>query len=164
MFKRVGGLIASTFFILGLVVSTLFLAPVDASPNQSVVKREHLVINVDGASTSGSDTTDLILEGEIVRVDIDFASGLTTTSDLSISGVSDLVTTEVVSLTNTATDTVMWPGVGMVDNGNTALTYTSDNDPVVSRYYYADKLVANLRQTSAATPAVTIDIYYVEEP
>lgn len=134
---------------------------VGAAPDTSLLKRERLAITATGAdgAAGGSDTTDNLITGRVIRVDIDYAAGITDTTDLTLTDSGSLATVNIVNKTDTITDGVVYPAVGLTDNTGTALTYDGTR-PVVDYYPVAGRLTATITQTTAATPAVTIDIYY----
>lgn len=141
--------------------------PASAAPayetSGPTIKREKLTIDTTGADggASGSATTDAVMTGRIVRVDVDFAAGITTTTDLTLAQANDLIATNIVSLSDTITDTQLFPTIQITDNAGTGRTYDGTR-PVVDYYPVADELTVTIAQTTAATPAVTIDIYYEE--
>lgn len=147
-----------SWVIIALVLATL---PVDAAPS-AVLKRERLTVTTAGAtgSASGSRATSAIIQGEIVRIDVDYGS-LTTTTDITIAQTNELVSNPIVVKANNITDTTFFPTIILTDNSGTARTYDGTR-PVVSRYYAADQVTVTLGQSTAATPAVTVDIYYEE--
>lgn len=158
MTKNIALMLVSLFAVVGAVV--FYAAPTgQAAPVGSDIQRERLTINVTG--TGASATTRKIINGRIVRVDLDYAAGLTTTTDVTLSGANDLVTNNVVNLTNTATDTSIYPSVQLTDNAGAGRTFDGTY-PVVAPYPVNDLLTAVITQTGAATPAVVIDIYYQE--
>lgn len=152
--------IAYLFLLIALLWG-YFSQAGQAAPASVILKRERLAITTTGAdgAASGSDMTDNLITGRVVRVDIDYAAGITTTTDLTLADSGSLATVNVVNKTNTATDGVVYPAVGLTDNTGAALTYDGTR-PVVDYYPVAGRLTATITQTTAATPAVTIDIYY----
>lgn len=129
----------------------------------ATIKKERLTITSSGAdgSASGSATTQSVIQGRVVRVDVDFAGGITTTTDLTLAGANDLVSANIVNITNSATDAVLYPHVQVTNNAGTGLTL--DGTRLKTDYYpVADVLTLSIAQTTAATPAVTVDIYYAE--
>jgi hypothetical protein len=131
------------------------------APAAAVVRRERLTITTAGAdgSAAGSTTTGSILQGRVVRVDLDYAAGITTTTDLTLADGTALGTVNVVSVADSATDAVLYPTIGLTDNTGTART-NDGTYPVVAYPPVAGKLTASLAQSTAATPALTIDIYW----
>jgi hypothetical protein len=127
------------------------------------IKKERLKINANGAdgSATGTGNTEVLITGQVVRVDVDFAAGITTTTDLTLAGANDLVSANIVNLSNTATDAVLYPHVQVTNNAGTGLTL--DGTRLKTDYYpVADILTLTITQTTAATPAVTVDVYYRE--
>ena len=137
------------------------------SPHNSeaaIIKRSRLTVTATGedGSATGSDTTDEVIQGQVVRVDIDYDGTLTTTTDLTLSESDDLIATNVINRSNSVTDASVFPTVGLTNNAGTAVTYDGTR-PIVDYYPVVGKLTASLAQTTAATPAVTIDIYWRED-
>ncbi len=162
-------LIAGLIFVLSIAIyadlreSLSVIPEAQGATNGPTVKRERLKINANGAtgSASGSGNTEVLLTGQIVRIDIDFAAGITTTTDLTLYGANDLITTNVVNLANTATDITLYPHIQVTNSAGTGLTL--DGTRLKTDYYpVSDILTLAIAQTSAATPAVTVDIYYRE--
>lgn len=149
-------------FTLALILLALVLAslPVEAASPLKTLKRERVTVTTTGTtgSASGSASTSAVIQGEIVRIDVDYGS-LTTTTDLTIAQTNETVANQIVNKVNSATDATYYPSVILTDNTGTARTYDGTR-PVVGRYYAADTLTVSLAQTTAATPAVTVDIYY----
>jgi hypothetical protein len=152
--------------VLGLAVMTGPVAfdTTSLAETQGVtIKKERVKITSTGAegSATGTNDTEVLLTGQIVRVDVDFAAGITTTTDLTLAGANDLVSANIVNLSNTATDIVLYPHVQVTNNAGTGLTL--DGTRLLTDYYpVADILTLTIAQTTAATPAVTVDIYYKE--
>jgi hypothetical protein len=152
--------------VLGLVVSSgpsVFEKTSLAETQGPTIKKERVKITSSGTdgSATGTSDTEVLLTGQIVRVDIDFAAGITTTTDLTLAGANDLVSANIVNLSNTATDVVLYPHVQVTNNAGTGLTL--DGTRLKTDYYpVADILTLTIAQTTAATPAVTVDIYYRE--
>lgn len=153
-------------FVLAIVLvilAGLFSEPADITAGAGMVKFQKITVNSTGSegSAGGSDTSDVI-QGRVVRVDIDYAAGITTTTDLTVYGTNDLITTNVVNRANTATDAQLFPTVQLTDNTGTGRTYDGTR-PVVDYYPVSDQLTVSITQTTAATPAVTVEIFYVED-
>lgn len=129
-----------------------------------IIRRTTLTVNVPGSGdgNGGSAETGEVIQGRVVRVDIDYAAGITTTTDLTLADATDLIDTNVVNRSNTATDASIYPTVGLTNNAGTAVTYDGTR-PIVDYYPIAGKLTATLTQTTAATPAVTIEIYWLQD-
>lgn len=143
------------------VYDSVNAAPALLSGNE--IKKERLTVTTTGAdgSAGGTATTADTISGRIVRVDIDFSGSATTTTDLTLAEVDDLITTNIVSISNSVTDTQVFPTVQITDNAGTGRTYDGTR-PVVDYYPVADELVLTLAQSTALTPAVTVEIYYME--
>jgi hypothetical protein len=127
------------------------------------IKKERVKVNSTGTTpnANGTGNTEVLITGQIVRVDIDFATGITTVTDLTLAGANDLVSTNIVNLTDTATDVVLYPHVQVTNNAGTGLTL--DGTRLKTDYYpVADILTLSITNTTVATPAVTVDIYYRE--
>lgn len=150
-------------FTLSLILLALVLAslPVDAAPLKTL-KRERLTVTTAGStgSASGSATTSAIVRGEIMRIDVDYGS-LTTTTDITITQANELVSAPIVAKQNSATDATYYPSVILTDNGATSRTFDGTR-PVVRPFPVNDLLSVSVAQTTAATPAITIDVYWEE--
>ena len=164
--KRIA-LVSLSIYLAGLVAALLYTqlsAPVQAAPSAApAIHRERLTLNVPGSGDgqSGSVTSGTVIQGRVVRVDIDYGAGVTTTTDLTLADSTALGTANVVSLSNTATDAVVYPTVGLTTNAGVAVTYDGTR-PIVDYYPVAGKLTLTLAQTTAATPCATVDIYWEE--
>lgn len=129
-----------------------------------IIRRTTLTVNVPGSGdgNGGSAETGEVIQGRVVRVDIDYAAGITTTTDLTLYDATDLIDMNLVSRTDTVTDAQVFPTISLTDNTGAAVTY--DGTREIKDYpALAGKLTATLTQTTAATPAVTMDIYWIEE-
>ena len=156
-------LVLAVLLLVGVML--IDFAPASyAGPAGPTIKRERVKVNSLTGTTpnaNGTGNTEVLITGRIVRVDVDFAAGITTTTDLTIYGANDLVTANVVNLSNTATDAVVYPHVQMTNNAGTGLTL--DGTRLKTDYYpVADILTVAITNTTTATPAVTVDIYYEE--
>lgn len=149
-------------FTLSLILLALVLAslPVEAASPLQTLKRERVTVTTSGTtgSAGGSAATRAVVQGEIMRIDVDYGS-LTTTTDLTIYQTNESVQNLIVNKANSATDATYYPTIGLTDNTGAARTYDGTR-PVVAPFPVADTLTVVLTQSTAATPAVTIDIYY----
>jgi hypothetical protein len=121
--------------------------------------RLEVVTTGEAGSATGTATTDETIQGRIVRVDVVYHGSAPATTDLTLAEVSDLIATNIVSMTDNNSDTQLFPTVQVTDNGATGRTYDS-TEPVVDYYPVADELVATVSQSDALDPAVTLEIYY----
>lgn len=81
---------------------------------------------------------------------------------MTLYDATDLIDTNIVSRANTATDAQVFPTISLTDNTGAAVTY--DGTRAIKDYPpVAGKLTAALTQTTAMTPAVTLDIYWKEQ-
>jgi len=159
-------LFALVVIALALAISTLPVYPlerVSASPQATIIKRERVTVTTTGVegSASGSNTTQAVINGQVLRIDVDYGT-LTTTTDITIGQTNESVAALVVTKSDSVTDATYYPSVILTDNGGTARTYDGTR-PVVMPYPAADQFTVTLAQTTAATPAVTVDIYYRSE-
>lgn len=153
-----------TLVMLAAVVLVLLLGQgLQAEPltaaNGLGVRCERLTINTTGAdgSATGSQATGATVSGRVVRVDVDYTAAITnaTGTDLTVVGSNDLLATNIVNLTDTYTDTQLFPTVEQTDNAGSGRS-TYDYYPV------ADELTVSLAETNAFTPAVTVEICWAE--
>lgn len=124
--------------------------------------KERVTVNATGddGSASGSATTSAVIAGQIMRIDVDYGS-LTTTTNITITQTNERVSNPIVAKADSATDATYYPSIILTDNAGAARTYDGTR-PVVMPYVSADQLTIALVETTAATPAVTVDIYWKE--
>lgn len=129
-----------------------------------MLKKARLTVTTTGSagSATGSGQTEDTIDGRIVRVDVDYHASAPATTDLTLAQASELIATNIVSLTDNNSDTQLFPTVQVTDNGGTGRTYDT-TEPVVDYYPAADELVATVSGCDALDPAVTLEIYYLEE-
>lgn len=150
---------------LGLALAFSFVAFAGPKPTQAQVsgvdvKSERVVINI-ASGTTGSGSTKTVVQGRILRVDLDYGTGLTSATQLTITQQNELVANNIVVNSGSSTDASFYPRVQVQENDGTALTY--DGTYKVTDYYPAtDILDINLGASEAATPAVTVEIYWLE--
>lgn len=128
-----------------------------------MIHREKIAVTTTGSagSATGTATTDKVISGRVVRVDVDYHASAAATTDLTLAEVGDQIATNIVNLANTNTDTQVFPTVALTDNTATGRTYDGTR-PVVDYYPVNDKLIATIAQGDALAPCVTLVIYYEE--
>lgn len=156
-----------TLVLLALCAFTLLIGlvviPAQAAPAFTpTLHKERVTVTTSGAtgSATGSNTTSAVIAGQIMRIDVDYGS-LTTTTDITITQTNERVSNPVVVKADSATDATYYPVITGTNNGGTAMTYDGTHGALFP-YPAADQLTVNLAETTAATPAVTVDIYWKE--
>ena len=115
----------------------------------------------DGVAT-GTGVSDVVIKGRVVRVDVNFhASAPAGTTDLTLTQTNEDQAASIVSLTNTVTDTTIYPTVQLTDNGGTGRTLDGTR-PLVDYYPVSDTLTATVSQSNALTDAAVLEVYYEE--
>jgi hypothetical protein len=154
-------ILASLLLVCAVLVVPFLLhnqAAQAAPDGAGLIKRERITVNV-GSTLSNTVTSNAVIQGRVVRVDVNYGAGVTTTTDLTL---YDDFGVNVVNRANTATDATLYPAVGLTDNTGAALSYDGTR-PVVMPYPVAGLLTALITETTAATPAVVLDVYW-EQP
>lgn len=162
MITRIKAIVFLALFILAIIAGLLSL-PTQAAPNAaSSIRRERIAVTANGTtgSAGGTATSSAVVQGQIMRIDVDYGS-LTTTTDITITQTNETVSNPVVVKGNSVTDATYYPSVILTDNSGTSRTYDGTR-PVVMPYLAADQLTVTISQTTAATPAVTVDVYWKE--
>jgi len=128
------------------------------------IKKLRIPVTTTGSdgSATGTGTSEYPIHGHIECVMLDYAGSAPGTTDLTIAQVSELKATNIVTLTDNATDKVLYPRVQAHKNDGTALTLEG-NEPLVTRYPVCDKLTVTVSGCNALDPAVTVEIYYESE-
>lgn len=104
-------------------------------------------VTLSGIGTAGavtdSENTDGFIHGHIYAIHVDFESGVTTTTDLTISLASPALT--VLQVSNTATDTWHYPAVQQTGSNGSAISGAYDRIPV------SGQLLIEAGQSSSGT-------------
>lgn len=126
-----------------------------------MIKRTTLKVTTTGSagSATGSATTDETVNGRVVAVHLDYHASAPATTDVTLAEASDLVATNILSVSDANSDTVVYPTVQITDNGGTGRTYDGTR-PVIDYYPVADELTLSVAQADALTNCVVAEIYY----
>lgn len=128
-----------------------------------MIKKVRIKVTTTGVagSATGTGTSDEIAQGFVVGVAVNYHTSAPATTDLTLTEASELVSTNILTRSNTATDIVLYPTVQLTDNAGAGLTY--DGTRVRSGYYpVSDYLKVTLAQCDALTNAVVVDVYVLE--
>lgn len=128
------------------------------------IKKTRVTVTTVGSagSATGTGTTEVVIKGRIVRVDINFhASAPAGTTDLTLAQSNEDQAANIVNLTDTATDATIYPTVQLTDNAGAARTMDGTR-PLVDYYPVSDTLTATVSQSDALTDAAVLEIYYEE--
>lgn len=128
-----------------------------------MIKKTKIAVTTTGSagSASGTGVSDTVIQGQILRVDVDYHASAPATTDITIAQTNEAIAANIVSKSNSNTDATYYPQVQVTDNGGTGLTY--DGTRVVSMPYVAcDTLTVTVSQCDALTNAVVVEVYYRE--
>ncbi len=129
-----------------------------------MIKKTRITVTTVGSdgSATGTGVSDVVIKGRIVRVDVNYhASAPGATTDLTLAQTNEDLAANIVSLTDTATDVVVYPTVQLTDNAGTARTMDGTR-PLVDYYPVSDTLTATVSQSNALTGAAVLEVYYEE--
>ncbi len=128
-----------------------------------MIKRTRVAVTTTGSagSATGSADTDVTIMGRVVRVDLNYHASAPATTDVTLAQANEEVATNILSVTNSVTDTVVYPTVQLTDNANAGRTFDGTR-PVVDYYPVSDVLTLSVAQSDALTDAVVAVIYYEE--
>lgn len=150
-------IIGGTIVIISIVAWLLAVSPEAPIPRTStgygVVNLEQFTITTTGSAgtASGSKQSDGPLRGHVYGLYLDYAAGITTTTDLTITTTSAPIAT-LMTRANSAMDGWFYPAAQQTGSTGSG-TGTYDRFPV------ADFLTAALGQSTAGA-ALTITVYY----
>ena len=153
----------SVLIMMALAMLLLCVGLLTASPVPANTSEEYGWLRIEqfGAPSSGTDgsatmsaTSDGYVRGRIYAVYVDWSPGVTTTSDLDITGANPPIT--VLSKANSATDAWFYPVAAQHKNSDGSASGTYGMIPVNSR------LTAAVAQSSlvTATNLVTVTVYW----
>lgn len=127
-----------------------------------MMKRVRLVATTTGSagSAAASVTSPYPITGTIVRVDVNYHASAPATTDVTLAQATEEIATNIVSLTDNATDKQIFPAVGVTTNAGVALTYDATRPIYALGFPVADNLVLTVAQCNALTNAVIADVYY----
>jgi hypothetical protein len=126
-----------------------------SSDNYGWLRVEQVTLSgtgVDG-TVSASDETDGVIRGRLHGVHLDFASGVTTTTDVTITQASPALT--ILQLSNYYTDTWYYPAAQQTNSAGAAISGAYE------RLLVADRLTVAVGETISGT-IMTATIYYGE--
>lgn len=129
-----------------------------------MIKKTRLAVTTTGSagSATGTAVTEVVIQGRIVRVDINFHdSAPAGTTDFTLAQTNEDQTENIVSLTNTVTDVTIYPTVQLTDLAGVARTMDGTR-PLVDYFPVADTLTATVSQSDALTDAAVVEVYYEE--
>jgi hypothetical protein len=126
-----------------------------------MIKKTRVAVTTTGSdgSATGTGTTEDVIKGRIVRVDVNYHASAPGTTDLTLTQTNEDQAVSIVSLTDQKTDKVLYPTVQLTDNGGTGRTLDGTR-PLVDYYPVADTLTVSLAGCNALTDAVVLEIYY----
>lgn len=148
--------LAAVLLLAAAILATALGLIGQAGPTQAAQsdsRFERLVLTATGSegSATGVVTSGNRLTGFIRGIHVDYASGLTTTTDLAVGTVNPAATVETLS--NSATDGWTYPSVQLTGSTGAAVTGAYD------RFFVDDYLTVSASQASSGTVA-TVTVYY----
>jgi hypothetical protein len=126
-----------------------------SSANYGWLRQEQFVVTGSGTagSATGTKSSDGSIRGHLFAVHLDYASGISTTTDITLSLSSPSLT--VLALTNNYTDTWYYPAVQQTGSDGSAISGAYDRMPLSGR------LAASIADSSAVD-VVTVTVWYGE--
>ena len=152
--------VALVFAAVAVIALMMTTTGSEATPRQSQVFRDRIKVTTSAAGNGTANSA--LIQGQIVRVDLNYLAGISNTADVTIYGVNDLVTQNIVSETDSVTDIIIYPTVGLTDNDGAAVTYDGTRQ-IKGFYSVSDIMTVAISQTTESTSALTVDIYWIGE-
>jgi len=149
---------------LGFVAGLLYFGrqvPFEAAQPQAVTARQALVVvnaTGDAGLAGGTGYSDEMVRGEVIAVYLDYTSGISTTTDLTLRGKNAPYDT-ILSLSDFYTDTWIYPWHKVQDNTNTDVTFDGTR-PVYTPFVVDDFVTAVITQSTWTTPTLKLYIYW----
>lgn len=112
-------------------------------------------------SAAGTGTTEAGVRGFIESIQVDYHASAPATTDVTIAEASNMART-LLTLTNNATDKIVYPRVQVHDTAGAALTLDGTRANVARIYVPGVKLTVTLAQCDALTDAVVVRIVTAE--
>lgn len=159
---RVGVSLGLVLFFCCLVYYGLVKPPSEA-PTLPVpqaeavgVGRTKVSVTTSGAagSATGSGSTDIMVQGPVMAVYVDYTAGMSPTTDITLAAKST-PTENILSLSNQMTDVWVYPRRAVQDNTGTDVTFDGVNE-IYEPYWVADYLTLSVAQSS---PTHTVTCY-----
>lgn len=119
------------------------------------VKSDQVVVTATGneGAAVGSGSTGRDLHGHIYALHLDFATGVTSTTDITLTQASPSLT--VLLLTNNYTDTWYYPAVEQTDSAGSGLS-------VYDRLLVDDAIDISVGEATSSTTMLTVTVYWGE--
>jgi len=99
-----------------------------------------------------------MVRGEVIAVYLDYTSGISTTTDLTLRGKNAPYDT-ILSLSNTATDRWVYPQHAIQDYTGADVTYDGTH-PLYTPFILDDYVTAVITQSTWTTPTVRVYLYW----
>jgi len=159
--RAVNGLALTAVCLLIAVLLSMSPTPLDGAvevrsvDDHGWVKSDQIVVAAEGADGAavGSGSTDRALYGHIYALHLDYADGVTSTTDITLTQASPSLT--VLTQTNTSTDAWFYPGVMQTDSAGISLILSD-------RLLVSDRIDISVGETTSSTTALTATIYWGE--
>lgn len=128
-----------------------------------MIKQTRIKVTTVGSAGSATGTTDSedVINGRILRVDVDYHASAPGTTDVILSEVEAHVAHNVISKTDNATDFTAYPSIQLTDSAGAGRTFDGTRAVVVPDFV-SGHLRLTVNQCDALTNAVVADIYYEE--
>jgi hypothetical protein len=168
MKKRSSGAVAAIIagLVAGLVAAVVLAWPVlvpapevavprsASSTHYGVINQEQLTLTATGAagSATGSQVSSNPVRGHMYAVHLDYAAGISSTTDITLATQNAPVVT-IMTISNNATDGWYYPAVEQTSNVGAGLS-------VYDRPPMADYLSVSAAQTTSSTSVVTVTVLW----
>jgi hypothetical protein len=132
-----------------------------------MVKKTRLAVTTTGSAglAVGTGVTEDVIEGRIVRVDVNYHASAPATTDLTLVQTNENQAANIVSLMGNNEGKRIHPAVQLTNDtgeGLVAGTGPPEDRPVVGPCFVADTLTVIVGGCDALIDAVVLEIYYEE--
>ena len=130
---------------------------------KTMIKKTQVKVTTVGSDGSATAVgyTESVVQGNIVRVAVDFHSSAPNTTTVTIAEKHELVAQLIVNLGAGNTDINVYPAHVLEKNDGTDWLYTTGEE-VPALFAVADILAVTVALSNALTNCVIVDIYYDE--